>query len=65
MHIKDREADLLGEGIVPIADCLGALRAIGYDDWLVLETPPTDDPEAAGKHNLDYLRGLLSQSAQG
>lgn len=59
VHIKDREADLLGDGIVPIAECLQALREIGYDDWLVLETPPTDDPEAAGKHNLEYLRGLV------
>lgn len=59
VHIKDRDADLLGEGTVPIANCLQALREIGYDDWLVLETPPTEDPEAAGKHNLEYLRGLV------
>lgn len=60
VHIKDREADLLGEGIVPIPQCLQALREIGYDDWLVLETPPTEDPQAAGKHNVEYLRGLLA-----
>lgn len=59
VHIKDREADLLGEGIVPIPQCLEALREIGYDDWLVLETPPTDDPRAAAAHNLRYLRELL------
>jgi hexulose-6-phosphate isomerase len=60
VHIKDREADLLGEGIVPIADCVQALLARGYDDYLVLETPPTDDPPAAATANLNYLRGLLS-----
>jgi L-ribulose-5-phosphate 3-epimerase len=60
VHIKDRDADLLGQGTVPIAECLAAVRALGYDDWLVLETPPTDDPEAAGKHNVEYLRGLLA-----
>ena len=59
VHIKDLGGNLLGEGTVPIADCLQALRELGYDDWLVLETPATDDPEAAGKHNLEYLRGLL------
>lgn len=59
VHIKDRDADLLGQGTVPIADCLQALREIGYDGWLVLETPPTEDPEAAGKHNVEYLRGLV------
>lgn len=59
VHIKDREADLLGKGIVPIADCVKTLREIGYGDWLVLETPPTEDPVAAAKHNLAYLRGLV------
>lgn len=59
VHIKDRDADLLGQGVVPIPECLQALREIGYDDWLVLETPPTEDPEAAARYNLEYLRGLL------
>lgn len=59
VHIKEREADLLGEGVVPIPGCLAALREVGYDDWLVLETNPTADPEAAARHNLAYLRGLL------
>ena len=60
VHIKDREADYLGEGVVPIPDCLKALQDIGYDDWLVLETPPTADPVEAGSRNLEYLRGLLA-----
>jgi L-ribulose-5-phosphate 3-epimerase len=59
VHIKERDADLLGEGVVPIAACLSALRELAYDDWLVLETAPTADPEAAASHNLRYLRGLL------
>jgi sugar phosphate isomerase/epimerase len=59
VHIKERGADLLGEGEVPIAGCLAALRDLGYDDWLVLETAPTSDPEAAARHNLEYLRKLL------
>jgi L-ribulose-5-phosphate 3-epimerase len=58
VHIKERDADLLGEGVVPIAACLSALLALGYDGWLVLETAPTADPEAAARHNLEYLRGL-------
>lgn len=59
VHIKDRDADFLGDGIVPIEDCLKALRKIGYDGWLVLETPPTDDPMQAGTRNLEYLKHLL------
>jgi len=59
VHVKDRNGDLLGEGVVPIADCLAALREIGYDGYLVLETPPTDDPVAAATANLNYLRALV------
>jgi len=59
VHVKERDADLLGDGIVPLAGCLAALRELGYDDWLVLETAPTADPEAAARHNLQFLRGLV------
>ncbi len=59
VHIKDYEGELLGDGRVDIAGSLAALREIGYDDWLVLETPATEDPMAAGRKNLEYLRGLL------
>jgi sugar phosphate isomerase/epimerase len=45
VHVKDSvraEAKsrprLLGEGDLPIADCIRALREIGYDGWLCLET---------------------------
>jgi len=59
VHVKDREGDLLGEGIVPIEACIRALVGIGYDGYLVLETPATDDPMAAGAYNLEYLQRLL------
>ena len=60
VHVKDREGDLLGDGIVDIRGSLAALKEIGYDDWLVLETPATDDPMAAGEYNLEYLQGVLA-----
>ncbi len=59
VHVKDREGDFLGEGIVPIEACMKALVRIGYDGYLVLETPATDDPMTAGAANLEYLRRLL------
>jgi len=59
VHVKDREGDLLGDGIVPIRSSMEALKDIGYDDYLVLETPPTDNPMAAGARNLAYLRNML------
>jgi hexulose-6-phosphate isomerase len=59
VHIKDLHGELLGQGTVKIPECIAALKAIGYDGDLILETPPTDDPKAAAAYNLRYLRGLL------
>jgi len=59
VHVKDYNGTLLGEGDVDIPACIAKVKEIGYDGWLVLETPGTDDPMAAGKHNLEYLQALL------
>lgn len=59
VHIKDRDADLLGQGIVDIPGCVETLREIDYDGWLILETPATDDPLEAGNFNLQYLREVV------
>jgi L-ribulose-5-phosphate 3-epimerase len=60
VHVKEREADLLGQGTVKIAESLKALAQIGYAGDLVLETNPTDDPVAAARYNLEYLRKLTA-----
>ncbi len=59
VHIKDRDADLLGDGVVDIPGCVETLREVGYDGWLILETPATDDPLEAGNYNLTYLRDVV------
>lgn len=59
VHIKDRDADLLGQGIVDIPGCVETLREVDYDGWLILETPATDDPLEAGNFNLEYLRNVV------
>jgi len=59
VHVKDFKGDLLGEGEVDIPGCIDILREVGYDGWLVLETPPTDNPLEAGNYNLAYLRDIV------
>lgn len=59
VHVKDRDGDLLGEGTVKIPESIEALKGIGYDGDVILETPPTDDPRAAAAHNLQYLKALV------
>ncbi|MDP6506825.1 MAG: sugar phosphate isomerase/epimerase family protein, partial [Planctomycetota bacterium] len=61
IHIKEFGGDLLGEGDVDWDKNMEAIRQIGYDGWLVLETKPTDDPiQAAGK-NLEFLKELVGR----
>ena len=59
VHVKDFEGELLGEGKVDVPACMAKLDEMGYNDWLVLETPPTADAMAAGKANLAYLKGVV------
>jgi len=49
----------LGEGIVDIPGCVAALKDVGYDDYLTLETPSGDDASASAGKNLAYLRELI------
>lgn len=50
----------LGEGDVDFPAVVSAIRALDYDGWIVLETPPTDDPLAAAKANLAFTRSVLA-----
>jgi len=59
IHVKDH-GNALGEGDVPIAASLAAAVARGYDDYLVFETSPTDDPMQAGAFNLGFVKGVLA-----
>lgn len=53
VHVKDttgangqRRQKLIGEGILPLADCAAAVREIAYDGWFCLECEKRWDPEA-------------------
>ncbi|GIX08095.1 MAG: hexulose-6-phosphate isomerase [Candidatus Poribacteria bacterium] len=58
IHMKDTGTPL-GEGRVDFEAVAAAIREIGYDDWLVLETPVGDDPDASNRQNLEFVRQLL------
>jgi sugar phosphate isomerase/epimerase len=49
----------LGEGDVDFKGVMQALRAVGYDGWIVLETPGGADALANAKKNIAYVKGLL------
>lgn len=72
VHIKDsvpkekkNSPRLLGEGDLPLADFIKALRGIGYDGWLCLETEKrwhaeAPEPEECIPQFATYLRKLLT-----
>ena len=59
IHIKDAGGQFLGEGKVPMKAACEAMEEIGFDGYLVLETPATDNPPQAAEKNLNYLKECL------
>jgi len=51
----------LGGGDVDFRAVTEALRAVGYDDWIVLETPPGDDAAGSAAANLAFVQELLAR----
>jgi len=57
-HIKDTENKMLGEGNVDFKGVSEAIKAIGYDNYMVLETPGGNDPKASAIQNLAFTKKL-------
>ncbi|MGQ9524741.1 MAG: sugar phosphate isomerase/epimerase family protein [Armatimonadota bacterium] len=56
MHAKDPGGQLLGQGRLDWNAVVSAVNEIGFDGWIILETPATNDPPAAARHNLEFLK---------
>ncbi|MFO7900466.1 MAG: sugar phosphate isomerase/epimerase family protein [Planctomycetota bacterium] len=73
-HVKDssvaedgeRVHALIGDGDVPIADCVRVMKAGGYDGWLAYEwekkwAPEIPEPEVAFPRYVERLRAILAR----
>jgi inosose dehydratase len=49
----------LGQGIARIPEVVAALRAVGYDEWYVIEQDTAPDPTTTARANRIYLERLL------
>ncbi len=49
----------LGEGDVDFRAVVQALKAVGYDGWIIIETPPTDDPLGSAAANLEFAHKII------
>jgi len=58
IHAKDTDRQALGGGKVDFEGVDAAIRAIGYDGYIVLETPVGDDANADNAKNLAFIKKL-------
>ncbi len=56
LHVKGPRGAALDSGAVDLAALAQALREVGFDGWLMLETSPGDDPLEAARRNLAAVR---------
>lgn len=72
IHIKDMKANPpgserpftachLGEGVLDFPSICKAIKEVGYDDWLTLETISDADATASAKRNLQYLKKIIEE----
>jgi sugar phosphate isomerase/epimerase len=65
MHVKDSVESagdaMLGAGEVDFEMFADALHALGYEDWLVLETVHRGDPVGDARANLAFLREAVGR----
>ncbi len=60
VHVKDSPSrKMLGEGQVDFTAATSALRRVGFEGYLMLETPSTNDSETAAARNLAYLKRIV------
>ena len=78
VHVKDssvgpdgeRVHALIGDGDVPIADCIRVIKEGGYDGWLAYEwekkwAPQIPEPEIAFPRYVERVRAILASSGAG
>lgn len=65
IHFKDGRGGhsnaMLGQGHVDFPACVAAIREIGYDGWIVLESAAPSDPLLDARTNLAFARGLFQR----
>ena len=59
IHFKDRDR-YLGEGLIQFEPIAAAIKAIGYQGWIVMETAnPSGNAMADAKRNAAFIRRLF------
>jgi sugar phosphate isomerase/epimerase len=63
VHLADSNRWAPGQGHTDFPAILGALRTVGYDDYVAVEILPYPSPDAAAEQAIRYLRALIPRAA--
>jgi sugar phosphate isomerase/epimerase len=58
IHVKEIGAEM-GQGKLDFPAIFAAIKRVGFDGYLVLETHAGDDPAANAARNLAFVKSLL------
>ncbi|MBP9989171.1 MAG: sugar phosphate isomerase/epimerase [Ruminococcus sp.] len=50
---------VLGDGVVPVKECLDIIKDNGYDGWITLEYEGQESPATAVPKGLEFLKSIL------
>ena len=53
---------ILGDGIVPVKECMELIKKSGYDSWVTLEYEGRETPLTAVPKGLEYLKKLVERT---
>jgi sugar phosphate isomerase/epimerase len=59
VHVKDYPGGTLGTGNINFHEVIGVLRRIGFDGYLVLETPALHNSEESALRNLTFIKHIV------
>jgi len=61
VHVKDYPRGTLGMGRIDFAEVIGGLMDIGFEGYLMLETPALNNSEEMALRNLNFIKQILER----
>jgi sugar phosphate isomerase/epimerase len=61
VHVKDYPGGTLGMGKIDFDEVIGGLRGIGFEGYLILETPALNNSAEMALRNLNFIKQILER----
>jgi sugar phosphate isomerase/epimerase len=50
---------VLGDGVVPVKECLDLIKGVGYDSWVTLEYEGQESPLTGVPKGFEFLKSII------